>query len=380
MLSNLSIELFLNSLFALMGVIILFFLIKNSRHLQKYIPLLVFVILYLIEFFLDFLTTNYPNQFSGLLYLTEPFAMLYGVLIYLYARNQLQAKLILKKQDLLLLIPFFLAILSYLPYYLLPASIKLLDYQYYGKLTSDISENIWEWNFEVILNASFLIMALKELKKYTSKIKEQLSDIQRYDLHLSQLLIKLNLGLYFFEFLFVYLTLYGFPYYEQLFLLLRLLSVGIVFLIGYDAIISNKYTADLIPIFKHKQESKEVKYAKSNLSNEDVERIKNQLEQCMQEQELYLQPQLRIKDLEEQLKVPTHQLSQVINQAFDQNFYEFVNHYRVQYALQILSDSNFSKYTYTAIGFEAGFNSKSAFYNAFKKVTGKTPAQMKGSE
>jgi len=161
---------------------------------------------------------------------------------------------------------------------------------------------------------------------------------------------------------------------------LRLLSVGIVFLIGYDAIISNKYTADLIPIFKNKQENKEVKYAKSNLSNEDVERIKNQLEQCMQEQELYLQPQLRIKDLEEQLKVPTHQLSQVINQAFDQNFYEFVNHYRVQYALQILSDSNFSKYTYTAIGFEAGFNSKSAFYNAFKKVTGKTPAQMKGSE
>jgi AraC-like DNA-binding protein len=75
--------------------------------------------------------------------------------------------------------------------------------------------------------------------------------------------------------------------------------------------------------------------------------------------------------------VNSHQISQVINDVFNKNFYEFVNAYRVNEAIRILNNRKYINYTYSAIGFEAGFNSKSAFYNSFKRETGKTPAQYR---
>jgi len=50
---------------------------------------------------------------------------------------------------------------------------------------------------------------------------------------------------------------------------------------------------------------------------------------------------------------------------------------RVEEAKLYLTDTDFSNYTLVAIGLEAGFNSKSAFNNSFKKITGQTPSQFK---
>ena len=80
--------------------------------------------------------------------------------------------------------------------------------------------------------------------------------------------------------------------------------------------------------------------------------------------------ELRIADLAEQVNIPAHHLSQVINQHAGRNSLDFVNHYRVEEAMRLLGDGQLSM---TAIAFESGFNSQSAFYRQFKKVTGLTP-------
>ncbi|MCT4639712.1 MAG: helix-turn-helix domain-containing protein [Bacteroidales bacterium] len=361
------------------GLVVLFFLIRLSRNFGRYIPLTIFVAITIIELAIQALTQYYLKDFSSLLYITEPFSMLYGMLIYMYARNQSERKFILRKTDILLIVPFVIAILSYLPYYILQPTEKLVDFKQYGTLVSDISENIWEWNFEIVLNTAFLIAALNELKKYNSKIKEQLSDIQKTDLHLTQLLIKVSFITYFAEFIVVYMTLYGFEHYKILFQIFYLLYSATILLIGYDAITSNKYINQLIDAWGSKKtdDKQAVKYAKSTLTDTQAEEISKKLTECMDNEKPYLKPQLRIKDMESITGVNSHQISQVINDVFNKNFYEFVNAYRVNEAIRILNNRKYINYTYSAIGFEAGFNSKSAFYNSFKRETGKTPAQYR---
>lgn len=61
------------------------------------------------------------------------------------------------------------------------------------------------------------------------------------------------------------------------------------------------------------------------------------------------------------------------------NFNDFINAYRIEETISILTSSSLSKLTIEAIALKAGFNSKSTFYSAFKKQTGKTPKEFLAS-
>jgi AraC-like DNA-binding protein len=114
------------------------------------------------------------------------------------------------------------------------------------------------------------------------------------------------------------------------------------------------------------------KYETSALTPARVKSLWETLDAFMLEKKPYLDNELRIADLAGQVNIPAHHLSQVINQHAGRNFFEFVNHYRVEEAMRLLGDGQLSM---TAIAFESGFNSQSAFYRHFKKVTGLTPKQ-----
>ncbi|MEO0902667.1 MAG: helix-turn-helix domain-containing protein, partial [Bacteroidota bacterium] len=67
------------------------------------------------------------------------------------------------------------------------------------------------------------------------------------------------------------------------------------------------------------------------------------------------------------------ELSILINHKMGQHFFDFVNSYRIQSAVDILKDPTKKKVTILEILYEVGFNSKSSFNTAFKKHTGHTP-------
>ena len=98
----------------------------------------------------------------------------------------------------------------------------------------------------------------------------------------------------------------------------------------------------------------------------------------METEKPFLIPELTLNQLAEKVSIPPRSLSEVINSIFHQNFFDYINSYRIQEAKQLLMNSNDNK-TILYILLEVGFNNKSVFNNAFKKHTGMTPTQWKKS-
>ena len=117
------------------------------------------------------------------------------------------------------------------------------------------------------------------------------------------------------------------------------------------------------------------KYASSNLSLREAESINTQLIAYMEEYEPYLDNQLSLRQLADQLNVNTNYLSQVINEKHEKNFFEFINSYRVNALKQKMENPKNRQFTLLSLAYECGFNSKTTFNTTFKKLTGLTPSQ-----
>jgi len=82
-----------------------------------------------------------------------------------------------------------------------------------------------------------------------------------------------------------------------------------------------------------------------------------------------------LRKLAEETGVKERHLSQTFTRKFSASFFDYVNEWRVEEAKRLLATDT----TITAIAFESGFNSRSAFYNAFKKRTGHNPGDFRNS-
>ncbi len=124
----------------------------------------------------------------------------------------------------------------------------------------------------------------------------------------------------------------------------------------------------LSPIKKVKEDS--------TISTNHLSAIKR-LKSHMKDERPYLDFELTLQKLAIQMDLPERELSLLINHHLGQHFFDFINEYRVAEAQSILSDPKKKEVTVLEILYQVGFNSKSSFYTAFKKVTGKTPTQFK---
>lgn len=102
------------------------------------------------------------------------------------------------------------------------------------------------------------------------------------------------------------------------------------------------------------------------------------LRQFLKSEKPYLNPDLKIGDLADALQMPKHQLSKIINQGFDKNFFDLINGYRVQSFIESRNDPAFNHLNTLQLAYASGFNSKSAFNRAFLKETGKSPREYFG--
>ncbi|MDQ0592996.1 AraC-like DNA-binding protein [Chryseobacterium ginsenosidimutans] len=107
--------------------------------------------------------------------------------------------------------------------------------------------------------------------------------------------------------------------------------------------------------------------------NEDLSKLKK----YMAAEKPFLNPALTIQDIANAIDVPVRELSVLVNHQLGQHFYDFVNTYRIENAMEILKDQSKSKVTILEILYEVGFNSKSSFNTAFKKHTGNTPTEYR---
>ncbi len=108
-----------------------------------------------------------------------------------------------------------------------------------------------------------------------------------------------------------------------------------------------------------------------DLLNDGVRNLKR----LMEEEKVFLDPELTLKGLAEISGMPSNQMSQLLNEGFGQNFSEFVNSYRLDAFKEKVQDARNHHKTILALAFESGFNSKTVFNTFFKKMTGQTPSK-----
>lgn len=122
------------------------------------------------------------------------------------------------------------------------------------------------------------------------------------------------------------------------------------------------------------------RYAKSGLSEEAMGRLLASLKCAMEEEQIYLDPDLSLPRLAEELGCSVNHLSQAINAGHSMSFFDYVNRFRVTEAARMLRQRDCQFPAILDVALSVGFNSTSTFYTAFKKATGETPARYRRSQ
>ncbi|WP_046246604.1 helix-turn-helix transcriptional regulator [Hymenobacter terrenus] len=160
-----------------------------------------------------------------------------------------------------------------------------------------------------------------------------------------------------------------------------LIGFGMLFFsywIAYHAV-RQKYLfepASMTAILPLIQEEPEVRYRTSTLKAEDMRGLMEQVTQHINETRPFLEPNLSLTSLAEQLQLTPNSLSQVLNEGFGESFYKFINRHRVQESQRLLRDPAFRHYSMLGIAHQAGFSAKSTFYKVFKEVVGCSPSEF----
>lgn len=121
-------------------------------------------------------------------------------------------------------------------------------------------------------------------------------------------------------------------------------------------------------------------YKNSSLSEEDRILFKKKVLEFMQNEKPHLNQSINQSGFAQKLKISSHHLSEVLNYEFQQNFYNFINSYRIIEAQNLLKNPKTMHSKMIAIAFDSGFKSKTSFNRVFKNYTGLTPTEYRNNQ
>jgi AraC-like DNA-binding protein len=121
------------------------------------------------------------------------------------------------------------------------------------------------------------------------------------------------------------------------------------------------------------------KYRKSSLNEEGKQRILHSIILEFEDKKYFTENLASLSDLSKKVGESPHHVSQVLNEKLGKSFFEVLASYRIEEAEKILSRDSKNKITVEEISEMVGYNSKTAFNNSFKKLTGKTPSEYRKS-
>jgi AraC-like DNA-binding protein len=144
-----------------------------------------------------------------------------------------------------------------------------------------------------------------------------------------------------------------------------------IFALGYKGILQREIFYSDVNIPSSRVEPQLEKQGKPN------QELVEKLLQFMQDKKPFCDPELSLSSLSKQIGLNRNQLSQLINHGIGENFYDFINKYRVDEVKRLMLDPQKQNYNLLGIALEAGFKSKSTFNLIFKRFTGLTPSEYK---
>lgn len=129
-------------------------------------------------------------------------------------------------------------------------------------------------------------------------------------------------------------------------------------------------------IFQAEKGKPEDKRKKALLDEQKTAEALQNLQNHLVENRPYLDPELSLRSLADQIGIQANQLSWLINDQLDKNFNDLINHYRIVHFKSLAVDPANAGFTIMGLAYDSGFNSKTTFNNSFKKETGQTPRQF----
>ncbi len=359
---------------------VVFFTIKKGNQTANHllaVLLLVFAFV-VLEIFLGY--TGFIQYVPLLVNLEEPVVFLIGPLTYFYALSLLRPNFRFHwKKHWIHLVPSFLQLIFRIPFFLQSNAYKLQDtaWSFHQLEKWEIpAKEIWyfpEYNFLVgfwldvvtfTIIISYHAYVIWLIHQHVKKRQESLWNVSDRSL---RLLVRI---LAFFSAFLLVAVLFSFTSEDDTGDIYIALSCSFVF-----------YNLSFY-LMTHWQEpmaerGQKKKYERSVLDEGLTQDIQQKLENCIHTTKPYLNSELTLPQLADQLKVSVHHLSQVINEQYGLNFSDFINQHRTEEMKTRLIDNRYQHFKIEQIAFDTGFNSKSTFQAAFKKFTGLTPSEYR---
>jgi AraC-like DNA-binding protein len=119
------------------------------------------------------------------------------------------------------------------------------------------------------------------------------------------------------------------------------------------------------------------KYSNSSIGQGTSKQLLQQIKALFETKEIYLDSNISLKVVAENLSANPRDVSQVINEHAQMNFSGFVNHYRIARAKILLADPGYLQEKIETIAYDCGFGNVTSFNLAFKAETGLTPSQYR---
>lgn len=326
---------------------------------------------------------KYPHVMLVVLGIT----FLMGPLHLLYTKSIVQSSRKFALKDWLHFIPFFVFEISIIPTLFKPASELTASQQ--AIYTEGMSFSAMLFNWLILAQiVTYLALTLAIIHRYTRRIKNLFSTIEKIKLDWIRnisLMAILVVSMFFLEntFFIVGVNL------SHFFNLTSILFAVFVYTMGYMGLSRSEIfatpeisqTIGQSPSVDFSESPGEnfisPKYEKSGLTQEKARDYLDQLIQIMETEKPYRDSELTLGQLAEIVSISPHNLSEILNTQLSQNFFDFVNNYRVEEVKKNLADPAKQNIKILSIAFDAGFNSKTTFNTIFKKHTKLTPSEFR---
>lgn len=359
----------------LSGFLAALLLTKQQKSLSDSI-LTGFFLLYALNILLSFIEVynrknGYP--YPAFIHTATPLLLLHGPALWFYIKSLTQQNFQFKYWHLLHFLPFALVLIEHsINFYSLPVQDRIAvvsndsftDQFIYGVVVAAIA----------VSQVGYFAWGLSIIHGYRRKIKTYFSRLKPFDLEwLRQLLIVALVCYGVINALYVTDLAISVASFSMLQIFSYTLGSVYIVVLGFFGLRQGN-------IFESRKINLNMEEAvKDNFDEKPLEDKEEHFIQCIQEhmkqKKPYLDPDLNLARLSDQLDVTPAYLSKILNNRLSRSFFDFVNHYRVREFKEQCLDHRNKHLSLMGIASNSGFNSKATFNRVFKNITGMTPGE-----
>ncbi|MES1219983.1 MAG: AraC family transcriptional regulator [Bacteroidota bacterium] len=145
--------------------------------------------------------------------------------------------------------------------------------------------------------------------------------------------------------------------------------------INRNSVVAGPFLNPMLYLATRANQGDKIRIGQMYLNKDEVDELDRRLNELLRGEKPFLKHNYTLRQLAEDINISLHHLSAFINVHYGMNFNDFINRYRVNYCISIITQEQLKYKKFEAIAKESGFSNRNTFRIAFKKATGSTPSQ-----